>query len=122
MISSTFRAAAHARIAAAIPQVDDRVFQAHTPSADTVKPFVVFKLGDDSRSDSFAFDTGFEVWLYAHGSYVTLDTLAAAVVEDLHEGEIDGYEIEFAGAGADFMDEAWQAIGRRLDFIIPTIT
>lgn len=101
--------------------------QPHIPTADTIQPYGVIEIGEETRAPFHR--TGrfqsVSIWLYfAEGSYVPVDAAVAEVKRLLHDVILtaaDGrkFALEWDHTMRDYYDPDLQAVGKRIDFRIP---
>ena len=112
------RAALINRITAQVPGLGGRVYQAFTAPAKKVPPYCTVKLPDivGSGAITYAGTQRIEVRLYGPaGSFLLLDTLAAATIKALNGHMVGGTLVQWAPGGGDFVEEDGE-LGRILFF------
>ena len=110
---------------AGVPEVEGRVFEAHTASASTEKPYLIVKeVGRDDNTEWAGFRAGVEVWPYVEqSSYNEVDVLARKVnaalnMQLLVSAESDAVTCIADGMEADVIDEEWDALTRCVKFYV----
>lgn len=108
-----------------VPEVEGRVFEPHAAAADTVKPYLVIKEGDDTQDvDWIGFRRPYEVWPYVdRTNFGDVDAIAKKVSAVLNEKLLttdagDAFTCIARGSSGDYHDEAWDAITRCVNFYV----
>lgn len=103
--------------------VAGRVYEPFVPNKDTVKPYIVIRFGVEAPGNvHYAYRKIVQIWPYVErGSFVTLDSLIAQIIEALKE-PIDTVPLAYEGTiGQEYFDPDWQALTQGLEFSFATI-
>ncbi len=110
---------------AGVPEVEGRIFEPHTASADTKKPYLIVKeTGRDDNTKWAGFRAGIEVWPYCdQSSYAEVDALARKInaalnMQLLVSEEGDAVTCIADGMEADVVDAEWDALTRCVNFYV----
>lgn len=108
-----------------VPEVEGRIFEPHTASANTEKPFLIVKeAGRDDNTEWAGFRAGIEVWPYCEQtSYNEVDALARKIntalnMQFLVSEEGDAVTCIANGMEADVLDAEWDALTRCVKFYV----
>jgi len=108
-----------------VPEVEGRIFEPHTASADTKKPYLIVKeTGRDDNTKWAGFRAGIEVWPYCEqSSYTEVDALARKINDALNmqllvSEEGDAVTCIADGMEADVVDAEWDALTRCVNFYV----
>ena len=108
-----------------VPEVEGRIFEPHTASADTEKPFLIVKdVGESDNTEWAGFRAGIEVWPYCEqSSYNEVDALARKISTALNMQLLvsetgDAVTCIAGGMDADVIDMEWDAITRCVKFYV----
>ena len=117
------RNATRQRLIDRVAAVSGRVYQPHMGGPTVEKPYLVVKMGGESKSTmKNGYDLPVQVWAYIERtSEADLDTLCSTVVNVLNRKDIvttggQTFSLEYQGWSDDFYDEDWDALARRIDF------
>lgn len=117
------RKAVRARLVAQVSSLGGRIYEPTMAGPSTTKPYAVVKMSGESPTNiRQGFTVTLEVWIYTDRlSFEGVDTIVRSTIDALVStdfttagGEV--FSLRFVGAGADFYDDDWQAIGRQLLF------
>lgn len=110
---------------AGIPEVEGRIFEPHSASADTQKPYLIVKENAEQDNTEWAgFRGHIEVWPYVEeSSYTEVDALAKKVAATLNMQLItdetgDAITCVSDGMLEDVADTEWQALTRCVNFYV----
>ena len=108
-----------------VPEVGGRIFEPHTASADTEKPYLIVKENAEQDNTEWAgFRGRIEVWPYVEeSSYTEVDALAKKVAATLNMQLLTGDDGEAVtcisdGMLEDVADTEWQALTRCVNFYV----
>lgn len=108
-----------------VPEVGGRIFEPHTASADTEKPYLIVKENAEQDNTEWAgFRGRIEVWPYVEeSSYTEVDALAKKVAATLNMQILTGDDGEAVtcisdGMLEDVADTEWQALTRCVNFYV----
>lgn len=108
-----------------VPEVEGRIFEPHTASADTQKPYLIVKENAEQDNTEWAgFRGHIEVWPYVEeSSYTEVDALAKKIAVTLNMQLLVGDDGEAVtcisdGMMEDVADTEWQALTRCVNFYI----
>lgn len=118
------RSAIRQRLLNRLTEVGTRVYEPHMGGPNVQKPFVIVKMGGETKSSSmkYGYDLPVEVWVYTDiTSHGVGDALVSEVVNALGGIELTSslgqkFTLRYAGSSGDFEDEDWEALTRRIDF------
>lgn len=110
-------------IAAGVPELGGRVYQAFLAPPDAQFPYATVRLAGELQQTPLAGAVTVDVRLYERrGSFLALDALQAAVMAALHRREVVDpetgarYELAWAGGAIDLEESERDAIVRLLRF------
>lgn len=108
-----------------VPEVGGRIFEPHTASADTEKPYLIVKENAEQDNTEWAgFRGRIEVWPYVEeSSYTEVDALAKKVAATLNMQLLTGDDGEAVtcisdGMLEDVADTEWKALTRCVNFYV----
>lgn len=108
-----------------VPEVEGRIFEPHTASADTQKPYLIVReLSESDNTEWAGFRCRVEVWPYCERtSYIDVDTLAKKINNVLDKqllgsDDSDAITCIADGMSTDTVDEEWDALTRCVNFYV----
>lgn len=108
----------------AIPEVQGRIFEPHTATADTQKPYLIVReMAEDDNTAWAGYRARIEIWPYCEQtSYVEVDSLAKKISNALDKQLLgtntDTITCIADGMSDDTVDEEWDALTRCVNFYV----
>lgn len=109
----------------AIPEVEERIFEPHTATPDTQKPYLIVREMTETDNTAWAgYRARIEVWPYCEqSSYVEVDKLAKKISNALDKqllgtNDTDTITCIADGMSDDTVDKEWDALTRCVNFYV----